>query len=875
MPAKNSYQQQIRDAKHEWNHRVSAFIDDYIGFKKFFNGRVSKWHGETVQLNAPQRQKLDKMLGVLEQDWNLIFHQGTQIINSQRQYAESRKTPAKTAASKYEKVILLKKDFNERSRYFLKILVELKKLFNGYPSTLYAQKSVIHEVMPGNPERFLADLNTQFKILYREAQAAYQLQQDISMGKSASTNLGLISEASNPITRFWKQLKNLPATFKSNPRARRKAIYTNNIIALLGDMKKTLRDIEADILDTSKDSDVKNALKNLTQTTNQLNVTSNSFNKIFEEERKEYDAAMAGRPTPTVTENITQNPVVEDPVILPYRGDEPPEIPAEIEQGNDAAAIAMKQEFIRENMGEFNADIQKRLIGNPILFSGLETLETRQIRDINRMYSALLELLRNPARQKETATQVAEQETPAPVIEDTSSLISKNDIDAIAKDVLLNDINSRGKKFDSTNAKWLISHGFIEKVHAVEAGVQLYSRVPSIKNAMNIASTYITLCKALFAQNKDANLNPDFSSYNNITVIRTKLDDMEIESAEQSRPVTTEELLQQVSEKPSVPIELATEDSPTSTNDMIADIVTNMDWIRSISPLSTRAAEGILSKKDSLSKELISQKYILLCQNLARALKTTIKNKASSQIISDLRAGQIQVDMPPKSEPIPTANIELSEIAPVVKSPEPEVVAPETKKEEKVVSGSVKEILEDISSNAEWLKTIDPKIKATVDGVLKNKHMNPERIKIRYPLIAQSVAKALNLTIPDMNASNILSTLRSMSKTADGKHDGIIVTSRIHNPLSDWIQKAKNRLRFWDTGTADRESIHDLAKVLRNTVDTFIDGILKHDLDDEAMISFLGMTKESLEQLRTDIETIFGVQKKSSVKNVSLEKFFS
>jgi hypothetical protein len=83
MPARNIEQQKLRDLKREWSESVSLFIDDFLGFKKIFNGAQGKFHPERISLSKHNKSYIDKIAAALATDLIKIYQGGIAIVNAQ------------------------------------------------------------------------------------------------------------------------------------------------------------------------------------------------------------------------------------------------------------------------------------------------------------------------------------------------------------------------------------------------------------------------------------------------------------------------------------------------------------------------------------------------------------------------------------------------------------------------------------------------------------------------------------------------------------------------------------------------------------------------------------------------------------------------
>lgn len=83
-------QQKLRDAKKDWNKKVSQFIDDLIHYKKLVNGQPNKFFKERSNIKNPIPADPNAILGSLLSDFQEIAQVGQAIISQQTQYSETR-----------------------------------------------------------------------------------------------------------------------------------------------------------------------------------------------------------------------------------------------------------------------------------------------------------------------------------------------------------------------------------------------------------------------------------------------------------------------------------------------------------------------------------------------------------------------------------------------------------------------------------------------------------------------------------------------------------------------------------------------------------------------------------------------------------------
>lgn len=167
----------LRERKANWNDVVSAFIDNFLHFKKFLNGHINKWNDKKSPLSSQPNEKIYAIITELEDKFDEIQHESLIIIELQSKYSETRQKKklqeTKTAQVKekrplFDDLISLKRDFNVKSKAFIKYLIEFKKLINGLASKLHDAKSWITDPIPSNPTTHLDAIKQQFTSLIEE-----------------------------------------------------------------------------------------------------------------------------------------------------------------------------------------------------------------------------------------------------------------------------------------------------------------------------------------------------------------------------------------------------------------------------------------------------------------------------------------------------------------------------------------------------------------------------------------------------------------------------------------------------------------------------------------------------------------------------------
>ena len=284
--AKDSAQQQVRTAKDTWNKQVSTYIAAFLDFKQMFNGHP----GSILKVKTPI-SKLDPAFLIefadrLNTAFNKIASQGESIISLQKDYASKRKT-AQVKQTKYAPIIDEKKKWNASAKDHVKNMIEFKKLINGFPNIFTGEGVRIHHEIPKDPVSIIKLILSDNNDLLIEAKDILTRQKELNQ-KTASIKI-----ASNPLSRFWYNLKSLPGSFSSKPLKKLK-IYQANIVSNLGNIKKKCRQVESDILSKKKDEET---LNNIIGADDSLLVRFNTLSKTLKFYRENLESYLSSIPT--------------------------------------------------------------------------------------------------------------------------------------------------------------------------------------------------------------------------------------------------------------------------------------------------------------------------------------------------------------------------------------------------------------------------------------------------------------------------------------------------------------------------------------------------------------------------------------------------
>ncbi len=157
-PSTDPVQERLRQNKANWNKEVSTFINDLIHLKKTMNGWPSKFHKERSRIIEPIPADPATIIGSLAGDFQDIVNKGNSVIQEQLNYSKTR-----------------------RKR-------QPKQLGLPFPPPA-----------PGTPAATPATPPA-------STPATPELSKQLELGLASDNNYYLISEASNPLTRFFHRL---------------------------------------------------------------------------------------------------------------------------------------------------------------------------------------------------------------------------------------------------------------------------------------------------------------------------------------------------------------------------------------------------------------------------------------------------------------------------------------------------------------------------------------------------------------------------------------------------------------------------------------------------------------------------------------------
>ncbi len=123
-----------------------------------------------------------------------------------------------------EKIRQSKASWNKEVTVFINDLISLKKTMNGWPSKFHKERSKINDPIPGDPNTILGVLASDFQELAQRGNQIIQYQIDYSKNRRkkqdkspdlskqlnlfSDSDFNLISEGSNPVSRFFARMLN-------------------------------------------------------------------------------------------------------------------------------------------------------------------------------------------------------------------------------------------------------------------------------------------------------------------------------------------------------------------------------------------------------------------------------------------------------------------------------------------------------------------------------------------------------------------------------------------------------------------------------------------------------------------------------------------
>ncbi len=205
-----------------------------------------------------------------------------------------------------EKLRQAKDAWNKEVSSFISDIIDLKRLMNGHPSKFHNEKSSIKDALPADPATILGVLASDFQEIASKGSRIVQeqleysekrrkkgpknvavpsnLEQQLNMAATHQSE-NLISEGSNPVSRFLSRLK---GPWFGDSSYNRKRTYRLSMLRAAAKLDKELEDFEGIILESSADS-IFQASKMLIQVENNLSYLNGVLEayKTYNTEQKE------------------------------------------------------------------------------------------------------------------------------------------------------------------------------------------------------------------------------------------------------------------------------------------------------------------------------------------------------------------------------------------------------------------------------------------------------------------------------------------------------------------------------------------------------------------------------------------------------------
>lgn len=208
-PSTDPVQEKLRQNKANWNKDVSMFINDLIHLKKTMNGWPSKFFQEKSNIKEPIPADPVTIIGSLAGDFQELAQRGNSIVQEQMDYSQKR-----------------------RKRQMKQLNLPL-----GQPQPK----------APAEPEAPQPDLSQQLSLPHM-ASIEYDL---IKVAAAFETKYSLVSEGSNPVSRFFARLLNPGIGFSEAARVRRVRMQLLNACARTW---KKLDNFQAQVVKSSNNS---------------------------------------------------------------------------------------------------------------------------------------------------------------------------------------------------------------------------------------------------------------------------------------------------------------------------------------------------------------------------------------------------------------------------------------------------------------------------------------------------------------------------------------------------------------------------------------------------------------------------------------------
>lgn len=290
-PSTDPNQERLRQNKANWNKEVSSFVNDLIHFKKMMNGWPSKFFKERSRITSPVPADPGTIIGSLAGDFQELVNKGNAVIQEQLEYAKNRR-------QKQPKQMNL-------------------PLGQPAPTTPAASK----------PEAPKPDLTQQLS-LPSVASEEYEM---IKLASLFEDKYVLVSEASNPVTRFVTRLFNPKYGFGEAARMRRLRM---TMLDSCAKAYKTLKVLHKEVVKSSKGS-VENSHKMMTSVWNHWNIVNrlfSSYKSLKPGPAKDPGGLLEGDP------ELKRQKAIEE-------GNDPDDAPPMLPDTSNAPLLAIVQDY--------------------------------------------------------------------------------------------------------------------------------------------------------------------------------------------------------------------------------------------------------------------------------------------------------------------------------------------------------------------------------------------------------------------------------------------------------------------------------------------------------------------------------------------------
>lgn len=205
-------QKKLRQDKAAWNKAVSAYINDLIHFKKLMNGWPNKFHQQKSRIIDPVPADPATIIGSLASDFQELVQQGNGLIKQQLQYSQTRR-------KKHPKKLNLP-NVNQQTQ---------------------AQPAPASVTPP-------VDLSKQLGLPNVANDSSDRL---IKIASNLEVKYDLVSEASNPVSRFFARILNPGFGWSEAARIRRARMQ---MLSSCAKTYKQLKKLQVQVVRSSNES---------------------------------------------------------------------------------------------------------------------------------------------------------------------------------------------------------------------------------------------------------------------------------------------------------------------------------------------------------------------------------------------------------------------------------------------------------------------------------------------------------------------------------------------------------------------------------------------------------------------------------------------